>query len=305
MNPTVPLISFITVCYNGLKDTCELIESLQRTIQSVSYEIIVVDNASKENEAEIIRQKYAPAVKTIRSQQNLGFSGGNNLGIKEATGQYIFLINNDTYITEDRLHYLVERIESHPQIGAVSPKIRFAFPPQDIQFAGYTPLSSVTLRNEPVGCGKVDDGSFDVAHPSPYLHGAAMMVKREVIERVGPMPELYFLYYEELDWCTQMTRAGYELWYEPRCTVFHKESQSTGQQSPMRTFYLTRNRLLYAWRNRTGSNRILSIAYQMTVAAAKNSLVFALKRRFDLAAAVARGVSAFIALPDKNIASPK
>lgn len=295
-----PLISFITVCYNGLKDTCELIESLQRTIQSVSYEIIVVDNASRENEAEIIRQKYAPAVKAIRSQQNLGFSGGNNLGIKEAKGQYIFLINNDTYLTDDGLHHLVERIESHPQIGAVSPKIRFAFPPQDIQFAGYTPLSSVTLRNEPVGCGKADDGSFNVAHPSPYLHGAAMMVKREVIERVGLMPELYFLYYEELDWCTQMTRAGYKLWYDPRCTVFHKESQSTGQQSPMRTFYLTRNRLLYAWRNRTGCNRILSITYQMTVAAAKNSLVFALHRRFDLAAAVCRGIGAFITLPNKN-----
>ena len=295
-----PLISFITVCYNGLKDTCELIESLQRTIQSVSYEIIVVDNASRENEAEIIRQKYAPTVKTIRSQQNLGFSGGNNLGIKEAIGQYIFLINNDTYIDEDGLHSLVERLESHPNIGAVSPKIRFAFPPQLIQFAGYTALSAITLRNEPVGCGSPDTGAFDTPHPSPYLHGAAMLVKREVIERVGPMPDIFFLYYEELDWCTQMTRAGYQLWYEPRCTVFHKESQSTGQQSPLRTFYLTRNRLLYAWRNRQGSQRWLSIAYQMTVAAAKNSLLFALHRRFDLATAVWKGICAFIALPHKT-----
>ena len=303
-----PLISFITVCYNGLEDTCQLIESLQRIVQSVTYEVIVVDNASRQNEAEIIRKKYAPigneVVKTIRSEQNLGFSGGNNLGIKEAKGRYIFLINNDTYLKADGIDHLVERIESHPQIGAVSPKIRFAFPPQDIQFAGYTPLSAITLRNEPVGCGKADNGAFDVAHPSPYLHGAALMVKREVIERVGLMPELYFLYYEELDWCTQMTRAGYELWYEPRCTVFHKESQSTGQLSALRTYYLTRNRLLYAWRNRTGSGRLLSIAYQMTVAAAKNSLVFALKRRFDLVGAVARGVNAFIALPNKGIALP-
>ena len=67
------------------------------------------------------------------------------------------------------------------------------------------------------------------------------------------MPEIFFLYYEELDWSTHITRAGYELWYEPRCTVFHKESQSTGQLSKLRTYYLTRNRLLYAWRNLEGA----------------------------------------------------
>ena len=73
------------------------------------------------------------------------------------------------------------------------------------------------------------------------------MLKREVIWKAGLMPEIYFLYYEELDWCTNMTRAGYQLWYEPRCTIFHKESQSTGRQSPLRTFYMMRNRMLYAW----------------------------------------------------------
>lgn len=297
MNET-PLISFITVCYNGLEDTCELIESLQRTIQSVTYEIIVVDNASRQNEAAILQSRH-PEVRSLRSEQNLGFSGGNNLGIKEAKGTYIFLINNDTYINEDGMHQLIDRIESHPKIGAVSPKIRFAFPPQNIQFAGYTPLSNITLRNALVGFGEPDNGTFDVAHPTPYLHGAAMMVKREVIERIGLMPEIYFLYYEELDWCTSMTRAGYELWYEPRCTVFHKESQSTGQQSKLRTFYLTRNRLLYAWRNRSGSSRWLSIGYQITIAATKNSLQCLLKGRFDLLSATLSGIIAFLSVPQK------
>lgn len=298
-----PLLSFITVCYNGLDDTCELIESLARTVHSVSYEIIVVDNASRENEAALLQARY-PAIKTIRSERNLGFSGGNNLGFEQAEGKYLFLINNDTYLEADGLHSLVERLESHPRIGAVSPKIRFAHPPRRIQFAGYTPLSTISLRNEPVGCGAEDTATFDTPHPTPYLHGAAMLVKREVIERVGAMPEIYFLYYEELDWCTQMTRAGYELWYEPRCTVFHKESQSTGQQSPLRTFYLTRNRLLYAWRNRQGCQRCLSIAYLMTIAATKNSLRYLLKKRPDLAAALWKGMGAFIALPRKNNIEP-
>lgn len=284
-----PQISFITICYNGLEDTCQLIESLQAHVQSVSYEIIVVDNASRTDEAVAIKRRY-PSVIAIRSEANLGFSGGNNVGIKVAKGQYIFLINNDTYIETDGFSYLIERIESRPEIGAVSPKICFGFPPRNIQFAGFTALSGITLRNSPIGLGCPDDGSFDSPHPTPYLHGAAMMVKREVIEKVGLMPEIYFLYYEEIDWCTHMTNAGYELWYEPRCTIFHKESQSTGSLSTLRTFYMTRNRLLYARRNLTGTRRLLSILYQSTVAAGKNSLQYALKGRFDLSAAVWKGV---------------
>ncbi|WP_291584038.1 glycosyltransferase family 2 protein [Bacteroides sp.] len=298
MNNT-PLLSFITVCYNGIADTCALIESIHKTIHSTSYEIIVVDNASREDETAIIKTHY-PTVVTVRSHQNLGFSGGNNLGLKIARGRYLFIINNDTYFESDGIQALIDRLESDPLIGAVSPKIRFAFPPQHIQFAGYTQLGSITMRNEAIGMGHPDDGSFETPRLSPYLHGAAMLIKHEVIDRVGPMPEIYFLYYEELDWCTAMTRAGYTLWYEPRCTIFHKESQSTGQQSPLRTFYLTRNRLLYAWRNLTGMHCLLSIFYQITIAAAKNSLVHLFKHRTDLILAVWKGVFAFFSLPNKK-----
>lgn len=293
-----PLISFVTISYNGLEDTRQLVQSLQSTVHSVSYEIIIVDNASTSNEAEILRKEFPDTI-VLRSEQNLGFSGGNNLGMQVAGGKYIFLINNDTYLTGDGLHHLVARIESRPDIAAVSPKIRFAFPPQAIQFAGYTPLSRITLRNALIGFGEADDGRFDIAAPTPYLHGAAMMVKREAIEKAGLMPEIYFLYYEELDWSTCLTNAGYQLWYEPRCTIFHKESQSTGQQSKLRTFYLTRNRLLYAWRNRQGTGKWLSISYQISIAATKSILTSALKGRFDLCGATLRGIWAFIVLPDK------
>lgn len=284
-----PQISFITICYNGLKDTCQLIASLQAHIQSVSYEIIVVDNASNVNEAAIISSHY-PSVVVLRSETNLGFSGGNNLGIKVAKASYLFLINNDTYIESDGFAHLIERLESHPEMGGVSPKICYGFPPRNIQFAGFTPLSAITLRNRTIGAGHPDDGTFDTPRPTPYLHGAAMMIKRQVIEKVGLMPEVFFLYYEELDWCTHITNAGYELGYEPCCTVFHKESQSTGSLSALRAFYITRNRLLYARRNLTGVRRMLSILYQSTVVAGKNSLQHVLKGRFDLAAATWKGV---------------
>jgi len=285
-------ISFITICYNGFKDTCELIESLQEKLHSVTYEIIVVDNASHEDEAAKISRLY-PSVIAIRSEVNRGFSGGNNIGIRAARGKYLFFINNDTYIESDAISCLVERLESRPEIGGVSPKIRFAFPPQHIQFAGFTPLSRITLRNHMLGFGCPDDGKYD----TPHLHGAAMMIKREVVEKAGMMPEIFFLYYEELDWSTSMTRVGYELWYEPRCTVFHKESQSTGQLSRLRTYYLTRNRLLYARRNLRGAARLGSVLYQSTVAALKNGLLYALKGRFDLFLAVCRGVNSGLILP--------
>ena len=294
-------ISFIAICYNGFKDTCELIESLQEKLHSVTYEIIVVDNASREDEAAKISRLY-PSVIAIRSEVNRGFSGGNNIGIRAARGKYLFFINNDTYIESDAISCLVERLESRPEIGGVSPKIRFAFPPQHIQFAGFTPLSRITLRNHMLGFGCPDDGKYDTPHPTPYLHGAAMMIKREVVEKAGMMPEIFFLYYEELDWSTSMTRAGYELWYEPRCTVFHKESQSTGQLSKLRTYFLTRNRLLYARRNMKGMERLMSVLYQSTIAAGKNSLSFAFKGRFDLFCATYYGVCTglFMSSSDTN-----
>ena len=238
-------LSIITVNYNGFKDTCELIDSITFTDE---MEVIVVDNGSIENEACLFSQRY-PQVRTIRSDKNLGFAGGNNLGIREAKGKYLFLVNNDTYFKDFNIKPLIERLESSENIGMVCPKIRFAWGNNPVQYAGYTPLSKVTVRNQAIGYGEEDKGQYNTAHPTPYAHGAAMLIKREALEIVGPMPECYFLYYEELDWSMMFTRAGYEIWYEPACTIFHKESQSTGQSSSLRTYYITRNRLLLIKRN--------------------------------------------------------
>jgi len=298
MQDIQPEISIITVNYNGKKDTIELIRSLQKHV-SLPLEIIVVDNGSRENEA-LLLQGLFPDVVIIRSEKNLGFSGGNNLGIVQAKGKYIFLLNNDTFVTEDTFMYLVERLESSPSIGVVSPKIKFAAPPQNIQFAGYTRLSGITIRNALIGFGEADHGQHEIARQTPFTHGAAMILKKEVIEKAGLMPELFFLYYEELDWCAHISACGYELWYEPKCTVFHKESQSTGQNSPLRTYYLTRNRLLFAWRNRKGLTRILSIIYQLFVVTPKDIILFLLKKKYNLASATLRGVAHFFQVKNKN-----
>ena len=287
------VLSIITINYNGLKDTCELIDTLP--LEDESIEVIVVDNASKEDEATLIEQRY-PQIKVIRSKENLGFAGGNNLGIQAAKGKYLFFINNDTILKHNTsdISHLINRLESSPKIGVVCPKIRFSWGDNLIQYAGYTPLSKITLRNHSIGCGEADNGQYDTAHPTPYAHGAAMMVKREVIDKAGLMTECYFLYYEELDWSIMIRRAGYDIWYEPACTIYHKESQTTGQNSPLRTYYITRNRLLFAKRNINSPQKYLTYLYLIGIVALRDILKSLLHRRPDLAQAPLKGICDFI-----------
>ena len=283
-------LSIIIVNYNGLKDTCALIDSIPFNDE---MEVIVVDNASKEDEASVIAQRY-PQVKTIRSDKNLGFAGGNNVGVKAVKGQFIFLINNDTLFKDFNVDALIDRLESSPQIGIVCPKIRFAWGNNLIQFAGYTPLSKITVRNKSIGYGEEDHGQYNKAYLTPYAHGAAMLIKREAIKKVGLMPECYFLYYEELDWSMMFTKAGYQIWYEPACTIYHKESQSTGQNSPLRTYYIIRNRLLLVKRNWQGITKYLSYIYIIGIVTSRDILKYTLKGDFSLLKATLMGLKDFI-----------
>ena len=282
-------LSIITVNYNGQNDTCALIDSIPF---NEDMEVIVVDNGSHENEASMLQTKY-PHIKAIRSDHNLGFAGGNNLGIKAAKGEYLYLINNDTVFKNFNPEVLIKRLYNSTRIGMVCPKIRFAWDNNPIQFAGYTSLSSITVRNRAIGFGEEDKGQYDTPHQTPYAHGAAMMLKREVIDKVGFMPECFFLYYEELDWSMMITRAGYEIWYDPASTIYHKESQSTGQNSPLRTYYITRNRLLLVKRNYTGMKKCLAYIYLQMIVATRDILRFIIKGRTDLIKATIKGLQDF------------
>lgn len=282
-------LSIITVNFNGLNDTCALIDSIPF---NKDMEVIVVDNGSTEDEANILQDRY-PKIKTIRSNKNLGFAGGNNLGIKAAKGKYLYLINNDTVFEDFNPQTLIKRLELSPKIGMVCPKILFFRDNNPIQFAGYTTLSPITIRNKAIGFGEEDKSQYDTPQPTPYAHGAAMMLKREVIDKVGLMPECYFLYYEELDWSMMITRAGYEIWYEPASTIYHKESQTTGQNSPLRTYYITRNRILLVKRNWSGISKYISYSYLIAIVALRDILKYTLKGEFRLVKAIFKGIFDF------------
>ena len=131
-------------------------------------EVIIVDNASYNNEASEIEHRYS-YVTVIKSEKNLGYAGGNNLGIKAAHGRYLFIINNDTVFKEFNVQPLIDRLESSPNIAIVCPKIRFAWGTNPIQYAGYTPLSKVTVRNQSIGFGEEDKGQYKTAN-NPRAH---------------------------------------------------------------------------------------------------------------------------------------
>lgn len=276
---TQPLVSVITVNFRQAAVTCDLLDSIRENSYK-NLEIIVVDNGCQEDSTALFKQHY-PSVKVLVSRENLGFAGGNNLGIKAATGDYLFLVNNDTIWTDGLVENLLMRFNQDKNIGVVSPKIRYHHTPNMIQYAGFTEVNALTGRNETIGKNEIDNGQHNTAQKTPYAHGAAMMLRRDVIEKAGLMPEHFFLYYEELDWCCQIRRAGLDIWYEPMALIFHKESASVGKLSPLKVYYQNRNRLLFMKRNIRSVNFGLFITYFFTVTFPVRSFSFLLKRDFS------------------------
>lgn len=276
----VPLVSIITINYNQSKVTLELLRSL-RDITYPNVEIIVVDNASPNDKPDVIKDEY-PEIILLKSLRNLGFAGGNNLGVRASKGDYLLFINNDTEVGANFLEPMVSLLESDRVIGMVSPKILFHHSPDTIQYAGYFPMNPYTIRQNLVGYRQKDIGQYNETKETYAIHGAAMIVPRRVILEVGMMTEIYFLYYEEHDWCTRIKKAGYKIYYQPKSVVFHKESISTGKESPLKIHFIARNRILYSRRNSKGLTLVINFVYFNLVSFPKSLVQYVLQRRFDL-----------------------
>lgn len=284
-----PLISIITVNFNHSETTLELLESLYG-VTYPNIEVIVVDNASPDDNPKIMKEKY-PSIILIESIVNYGFAGGNNLGIMRARGEFVLLLNNDVVVPSDFLEPLVQKFLDHPNYGAISPKIIYHHTPDTIQYVGFTEIDSRTVRNMTIGKGEKDVGQYNEDTETAYAHGAAMMVPMSVIKHVGMMSYEFFLYYEEADWCNRIRDAGYKIGYVHNSKVYHKESVTTGKLSELKTYYLTRNRLVYMRRNIHGSDFYISLLYQIFIAIGKNALVFFLKGKWKMFWAHVRGIN--------------
>jgi GT2 family glycosyltransferase len=283
-----PLVSVITVNYNQPSVTCDLVRSLQQ-ITYPAIEIIVVDNASPSASPDIIKEQF-PYVTLIKSDTNLGFAGGNNLGIRVAKGEFLLLINNDTEVEPGFLEPLVSKLQSDPAIGVISPKIRYFFQKDTIQYAGFTAMNPITIRNSGIGFNEKDLGQYDRDYETHYAFGAAMIIPVNVIRKVGLMADIFFLYYEELDWIQRIKDAGFKILYLHNSVVYHKDSITTGSMSPLKIYYLNRGRVLYMRRNIHGITGLISVLYLIFVAVPKNLTMFLLRRQFDLFKAYTRAM---------------
>ncbi len=272
-----PLISIIALNYNQKEVTCEFLKSLH-CLEYTNFEVIIVDNASNENPKGAFIDAFSD-VQVILSSENLGFTGGNNLGIINAKGEYYFIVNNDTEVTPDLLDKLLLPFYEDEKIAMVSPKIKFFNHPDTIQYAGFNLINPLTGQNGAVGSKEIDNGQHDTPGFTNYAHGAAMLVSKKAADHVGLLPDQFFIYYEELDWSAQMIKAGYKIYYQARATIYHKESVTMGKESSTKAYYHTRNRILFMRRNYSGWQLATFYAFLITAVIPKAFLKYAVTFR--------------------------
>lgn len=272
----LPSVSVVTLNWNTTELTCAFLHSIISQNTYKNLEVIVVDNGSAQDPSSAFHSVY-PQVKVILNDRNLGFAGGNNAGIKIAGGDFIFIVNNDTEFTPCLIEGLLDIFARYTDAGMVCPKFHYYFEKGTIEYAGYRSVNIFTGRNGMIGCREKDQGQYNEIRVTNYAHGGAMMLSRKVIDEVGLMPEEFFLYYEEFDWSEKMKRKGYKVYYQPGSLIYHKESMTAGKSSALKTFYLTRNRILFMRRNMPIHTLIIFMAYFIFFTIPKNTFVFLFK----------------------------
>jgi GT2 family glycosyltransferase len=237
-------VAVVVLNYNGLRDTLACLDSL-RAARSVALDVIVVDNASRNGDAPAIRAAH-PHVTLIANADNLGYAGGNNVGIRAALergADAIFLVNNDTLLDPDCAWLLACALAADPRLGVVGPMIYTWGDGHTISSAG----GAIDWRHADsinVGAGEIDRGQYP-ARPVDFVNGCGLMISRATIERAGLLDGRYFMYWEETDWCARVRRAGLDVRFEPAAFMRHKAPIRSGDLNPTTLYYLTRNRLRF------------------------------------------------------------
>ena len=256
-----PLIKIIILNWNNAPDTLECLKSVFQ-LSYDNFQVLVVDNGSEDDSVARIRSSY-PDVEILETGSNLGYAEGNNIGIRQAMQaktDYIFVLNNDTLVASNMLTELVEFAEARPEVGMVGP-LMYCTDPADTLFStgGFIDWRNGETRNrsmfQPQSAGKNSEQPESVH----YIAGCGVLVRRGLIEIAGVLDTEYYLNFEDVEWGVRAWRYGFEVWYVPQAIMWHKISATLGQASPANTYYMTRNALLFFWRNAPFHLRWLSI----------------------------------------------
>ena len=243
------LVAIVILNYKGLEDTIECVESIKK-ITYKDFFCVIVDNHSEDGSYENLLKRFPEHV-VIGSDKNSGYANGNNLGIKYAIqegAEYVCILNNDTIVEPNFLTILVEQMKKDNTIGIAGPKICEYFQPEIVQstgaminlYMGKTPSLNARMEERKVS---------DQIIKCDYVGGACLMIKCEMIEKVGLIPECYFLFFEETEWCLRAKKNNYQVVCVPRAKIFHKGSAAIKKISGLSEYYFYRNQVVFEKRN--------------------------------------------------------
>lgn len=239
-------VSILIVNYNTCDLTLNAIRSVYRSNTSFRYEVILVDNHSIDDSVERVRQEF-PHIDVIANDQNVGFAKANNQAMAVAQGRYILLLNSDTIVQSDTLDIMIRFMDEHPEVGASGCKVilpdgsldkacRRGFPTPSASFYyafGVSKLFPAIPRFNQYQLGYL---SPDDSYPIDSLVGAFMLVRREVVERIGGLDEDFFMYGEDIDWCYRIKQAGWEIYYYSKTHIVHYKGASS-RRKPFKIVY--------------------------------------------------------------------
>ncbi len=269
------MISIIVVNYKQIDLTVELVKSIRNLCIYPKYEVIVVDNEAEFGNGakltEVINELiYVPL------SYNSGFAAANNIGANIAQGELLFFVNNDTLITSGALNILEKTLLNNETAGIICPVIKYYDEPEKIQYAGFTKINSFTGRNK-----TINNFLSKKEYKTEYAHGAAMLMKKSLFDLVDGFDESYFLYYEELDLSAKVKAKGFDIYVNSSAVIYHKVSSSTGVDSPLKNYYLTRNRILFMRKNFSVANFYAYLLFHFTVSMPVNILKYLLKNKIN------------------------
>jgi len=286
----MPKTSIIILNWNGEKDTLECLNSLKK-LDYKGCDITVVDNCSTDGSAETIKKQFQ-LIKLIKNPKNLGWAGGNNIGIKyalENKAEYVLLLNNDTVVDEKFLSEMIKIAQSDKKIGIISSKSYFYSSPNVLQYATLR-FNFKKGRSILEGYGQEDKGQFDTPQEINFCGGACILVKREVFEKIGLLDEDYFMYFDDTDFGTRAIKAGYKIIFCPKAKIWHKVSASSrGQNNLFKDHLMSRNRIIFMKKHANKGQFYRFLAY-LFLESAIAFLTFIKKGKFDVLKSTIKGI---------------
>ena len=256
-----PKVSIIILNWNGLEDTIECLESLKK-ITHPNYEVIVVDNGSEGNDAQMLQERFGDYIHIIRNDKNYGFAGGANIGMRyvlnNSAADYVLLLNNDTVVDPEFLTELVKVAEADPAIGITGGKIYYYDNPGQLQFvwgriglrAGRV-ISTPKVVAEKIKSIELDKGQYNQIKEADWVTCCCFLIKEQVLKSIGSLDESYFFYWEEMDYCVRARKAGYKIVYVPKAKIWHKGEQSSKKIRGFARYYAVRNRFRFMKKHAT------------------------------------------------------